>query len=73
MYKIKHELLGLVGLGVLDTLRRKREKKGADALRLFGLRESGRKKKLAKANSREVSCIYCDLMSECERKKRRKR
>ena len=48
MYKIQHELLGwlaldllgLVGLGVLDMLRRKREKKGADALRLFGLRES---------------------------------
>ena len=32
------DLLGLVGLGVLDTLRSKREEEGADALRLFGIR-----------------------------------
>ena len=42
----------MVGLGVLDMLRRKREKKWANALRLFGLWESSRKKKLAEAKSR---------------------
>ena len=41
----------------------KEEKKGADALRLFGLSESWRKKKVAKAKSWQVNCIYCDLMS----------
>ena len=74
MYKSQHELLGSVGLDVLDMQRRKREKKGADALRLFGLRESWRKKKLTKAKSRQVSCICCDLMSRVwnEEKKKEK-
>ena len=70
MYWSQHELLELVGLGLLDMLRRGREKKGGDALRLFGLRESWRKKKirLSKVKAGELPLLWFDVKSVKGRK-----
>ena len=56
MYKSQDVLLGLVGSGVLDTLRRKREKQGAD-VKAIRPKEKLKKKKLVEAEVRLV-CLH---------------
>ena len=56
MYKSQDVLLGLVGLGMLDMLRRKREKQGADA-KAIRPKEKLKKKKLVEVEVRLV-CLY---------------
>ena len=60
MYKSQHELLGLVGLGMLDTLKEERKERSK---RLGSSAKAELKKRnWLKQSQDKLACIYCDLM-----------
>ena len=60
MYKSKHELLGVVGLGMLDTL--KEERKERSKREGSSAKAELKKRNWLKKSQDKLACIYCDLM-----------